>query len=142
MTNKRWSAVLAIGFSMAAGCASGGPKPVRMTTSRDIPAAQGTVVASRTDNDNTKLEVEVRHLAPPERVSPGATTYVVWVRAAGQDTPQNLGALRVDEDLRGTLKTVTPLRSFDVFITAEPSPTTMEPTDDELLTANIERGDG
>jgi len=48
---------------------------------------------------------------------------VVWARADGAGSAQNLGALHVDKDLDGTLKTVTPLRTFDVFITAESSPT-------------------
>lgn len=36
--------------------------------------------------------------------------------------PQNVGALRVDHELRGTLKTLTPLRGLEVFIIAEPEP--------------------
>lgn len=142
MKKRHWSAMAAVGLMMgAAGCAAD-TRTVRMSSSDDTPAAQGTVKASPTKNDNTMLEVEVRHLAPPGRVAPGATTYVVWVRAAGQDTPQNLGALRVDKDLRGSLQSVTPLRSFDVFITAEPSPTTMAPTSDHLLAASIQRRGG
>ncbi len=137
MKITRWTTTIAFGV-IAIGCASGA-RTVRMMTSSEIPAAQGTAKASKTDNDNTILEVEVRHLAPAERMAPGATTYVVWVRAAGQYTPQNLGALRVDKDLRGTLKSVTPLKAFDVFITAEPSPTTMTPTSAHLLTASVRR---
>jgi len=109
-----------------------------MTSSPEIPAAQGTARASSADNGNTTLEVQVWHLAPPEKVAAGATTYVVWARE-DHGAPQNLGALRVDDDLRGTLKTVTPLHSFAVFITAEPSGTTMSPTNGQLFTASIQR---
>ncbi|HEX6315854.1 MAG TPA: hypothetical protein VFZ73_13380 [Gemmatimonadaceae bacterium] len=112
---------------------------MRMTTSPDTPAAQGTAKASGTENDNTLLEVEVRHLASPEKVAAGATTYVVWVRGSGQYNSQNLGALRVDDNLRATLRTVTPLKSFDVFITAEASPTATTPTNAPLLTASFRR---
>jgi hypothetical protein len=110
-----------------------------MVASLDVPAAQGTVKATSTANNNTAIVVEVHHLAPPERVQPGATTYVVWARAPGQDAYQNLGALRVDDSLRGTLKTVTPLRSFDVMITAEASPTVMTPSSRRLLSASVQR---
>lgn len=138
MSTSRWSAIPALAFTLAlAGCGSSS-QTVRMTTSPDIPAAQGTVKTSLTDNDNTAIEVEVHHLAPPERVAAGATTYVVWVRGPDRDAPQNLGALKVDEELRGTFKTVTPLRRFDMFITAESSPTTQRPTNGELFRASIE----
>jgi hypothetical protein len=138
MSTSRWSTIAALASTLAlAGCGSS-TQTVRMSTSPDIPAAQGTVKTSLTDNDNTAIEVEVRHLAPPERVAFGATTYVVWALAPDRDTPQNLGALRVDEKLRGTLKTVTPLRRFEMFITAEQSPTAQMPTNGELFSASIE----
>jgi hypothetical protein len=139
MMKKSLLITIVLGYvAVASGCGSS-PPVVRMVASLDVPAAQGTVKATSTDNNNTAIEVEVHHLAPPERVQPGATTYVVWARATGQDTYQNLGALRVDENLRGTLKTITPLRSFDVMITAEAGPTVMTPTSRRLLSASIER---
>jgi hypothetical protein len=87
------------------------------------PAAMGEVVTGTDANGNTRVSVDVQHLAPADRVAPGATVYVVWVTdvAAGA-TAHNLGALRVDKDLRGKLEAATPLRTFDLTITAEPSP--------------------
>lgn len=144
MKTKQWLAIAAFTLmtstaSTLVGCGASGPRTVVMRTSHDVPGAEGNIKASSTDNDNTLIEVDVRHLASPEKVATGATTYVVWVRAAGAGIPQNLGALQVDGDLRGTLKSVTPLRSFDVFITAEASPTTMAPINKQLLTASISR---
>jgi hypothetical protein len=134
--SKRWSMiVLSI---VLTGCFLSRGQAVRMSTSSEIPAAEGTAKASTTDNGNTILKVEVRHLARPEKVATGATTYVVWAKD-DQGSPQNLGALRVDENLKGTLETVTPLESFHVFITAEPSGTMAEPTSDHLFTATIPR---
>ena len=117
-------------------CASSPPPSVRMVGSNDIPAAEGTVRATPADNGNTALHVEVRHLARPESVSSEATTYVVWVRPSAGGAPQNMGALKVNKDLRGSLNTVTPLRSFDVFITVEGSPTVTSPSRN-LLSASI-----
>lgn len=138
-TRRHWFTTAALGLVLTLAACGSGPPTVRMTTNPSIPGAQGTVKYSVTDNGNTAIELEVRHLAPPEQVEPGATTYVAWARAPGQDTPQNLGALRVDEDLRGTLETVTPMQSFDLYITAESSPTASAPTNRELLTASIQR---
>lgn len=135
MSNRHW---MAIAVLTIAGCTAR-PRAIRMTTSPTIPAAQGKVTASPATNGNTALRIEVHHLAPPERVASGATTYVVWAQARGQGTSQNLGALRVGSDLRGALNTVTPLRSFTMFITAEPSPTTLMPSSSQLLTVSIQR---
>jgi hypothetical protein len=126
-------------FLLAVAACGGEPPTVRMAVANGMPAAEGTVLATRADNDNTAVEVRVRHLASPEKIAPEATTYVVWARPSGAGSPQNLGALKVDKDLQGTLKTVTPLRTFDVFITAEPSPTVRQPSSAHLLTASIER---
>jgi hypothetical protein len=131
------SIAIAIG-AMAAGCATTPSTQVAMSTSEDIPAARGMVTVTPTDNLNTRVEVQVEHLAPPGRVAPGATTYVVWARVPGEDRVQNLGALQVDRNLRGTLETVTPLRNFDVIITAETNATAAEPSK-ELLSVNVQR---
>jgi hypothetical protein len=133
-TTVRSAALLLL--AMAAGCA--GPQ-VRMTVTEQMPAAEGNVKVSEADNENTALEVTVRHLASPEKIAPQATTYVVWARARGADSAQNLGALRVDDDLQGTLETVTPLRTFELFITAEASATSQSPSTPRLLTASVER---
>jgi hypothetical protein len=109
-----------------------------MVSSPDIPAAEGVVRATAGENGNTQLRVFVRHLARPEKVRPDATTYVVWLQPPG-GAPQNMGALAVDEDLRGSLTTVTPLKSFDVFITLERTATVQEPSAENVLSASIAR---
>lgn len=117
----------------------GGPRELQLTSSSDIPAAQSSVKVSTSDNGNTRIDLEVKHLAPPERVNPGATVYVVWARGneAGARS-QNLGALKVDDNLNGTITAVTPLRSFELYITAEPSQMTAIPTGSTLLYTTVE----
>lgn len=123
-------------MALLASCASG-TRTVRMAGSSDVPAAEGTVKASPGENGNTLLQVDVRHLALPGRVLEGATTFVVWALPLGEATPQNIGALQVDKELHGTLKTLTPLRSLQVFITAEPNPATKVPSGPQLLSAVV-----
>ncbi len=101
------------------------------------PAARGAVKTAGTTNENTRVEVKVEHLAPPGKVASGATTYVVWAKPQGSSDAQNIGALRVDDDLKGTLRTVLPYEAFKVFITAEPNAQVTSPTGEELLAANI-----
>lgn len=116
----------------------GGTKDIQLMSSADIPAAQSTVKVSTTDNGNTRIDLAVEHLAAPERVSPGATVYVVWARGSAVETQsQNLGALKVDDDLKGTIVAVTPLHSFELYITAEPSQMTETPTGKTLLYTTV-----
>lgn len=133
---NRLANCLVIGLLAAGAACSSSPPRVQMVSSADVPAARGSIKATRTDNGNTRLEIEVRYLAHPHRVDDGASTYVVWARQLGRD-PQNLGALRVREDLTGSLSVVTPHQFFDVFITAERSASVQAPTGNRLLSASI-----
>ncbi len=124
--------------ALSIACATA--RPQALSVSSVIPGAEGTVRASEAENENTQLDVRVRHLADPGKLSPPATTYVVWTRANSPEAPpQNIGALSVDEDLNGSLSTVTPLRSFELFITTEAAPTATAPTGQRLLWTNINR---
>jgi hypothetical protein len=137
MKAHRFMIVMLIAIGMAAlSCASS--KELRLTTSPDIPGAQGTATISATDDANTKIDLTVEHLASPERVAPDATVYIVWVRGNEPDAqPQSLGALRVDDHLKGRISTMTPLREFELYITAEPSQASTVPTGKTLLSTTV-----
>jgi hypothetical protein len=85
------------------------------------PAAFGEVNIDRDGNGNTRIDLHVEHLAHPADLSPPMDSYVVWIQGAGLP-PENLGELKVGGDLKAGLKTVTPLRDFDIVITAEHDP--------------------
>jgi hypothetical protein len=111
-----------------------------LRTDNRVPAATGRVEAKASPNQNTELKVEVKYLAPPSRVRPGASTYVVWAQGLEPDAlPQNLGALRVNDKLSGTLTTVTPLSTFSLFLTPEESPVVQAPTGEPLMKTLIKR---
>ena len=132
--------IAAAALLAAVGCTkSGTSATAQLSASKEIPAAEGVVEASATDNDNTRLRVEVKHLAPVVKVAPDATTYVVWLQPLGNGRAVNMGALRVDDDLKGSLEATTPMHAFDVYITAEQSPTTMSPKGNRLMEARVER---
>lgn len=105
-----------------------------------IPAASGTVETKTGLNGNMRLKVMVKHLALPSILRPGATTYVVWAKLGAYDAPpQNLGALRVNDDLSGSLETVTPFSVFSIFISPEASPLVQLPTAEPLMMTLINR---
>lgn len=102
------------------------------------PAAEGKIEAKQGDNGNTRVSVEVEHLAPPQDVASGASTYVVWAQPIAGDTqPRNLGALSIDEDRKGELRTLTPLKSFDVMVTPEPNAKVQRPSSEPVLTGRV-----
>lgn len=120
--------------ALLAACA--GSQETPLVGSPAAPAAEGFVTAAPAENGNTRLTVRVKHLAFPERISPGAKVYVVWVQSGG-GPPQNVGALTVNQDLSGRLETVTPLVAFQVFVSAEPFPTTTVPQGPRILTGTV-----
>lgn len=120
----------------AAGCAS---STQLMSADSRVPAAQGEVKAKTEDNGNTHLKVKVKHMAKPNAVEPMAQTYVVWAQdTANTGNVQNLGALQVSDDLEGEIEAITPLKRFDVFITAEPLATAQYPTGVKTLWTTVE----
>jgi hypothetical protein len=125
---------LMLGLALV-GC---GPTPIKLANSPLTPAASGQITTEESGNGNLRLKIEVKHLAPPEKVDPGARIYVVWVEKAGAP-PQNVGALEVDADLTGRLDTVTPFHHFNLMITAEEGPATMSPGGPRVLAASVER---
>ena len=125
---------LAVTFVAAmTGCAN---HEQMMAASGETPAAEGKVTTGEGANDNTTVRVEVKHLAPPSRVAPGATTYVVWIQALGQAI-QNVGALKLNDDLTGRLDFVTPHKIFRVVVTPESQATLPTPSHRAVFTADV-----
>ncbi len=65
--------------------------------------------------------------------------YVVWIEPPGQK-PKNLGQLQVDTNEKAELKTKTPYKRFEVFITAEGGAQVEAPHGAPVLSANVSRG--
>jgi hypothetical protein len=138
MNMLRWSSyAVALTLFGVAGCAQT-KHNIPLDRAQSVPGALGQVKAEKTEQGNTKLAVEVEHLAPPEDLAKGAQVYVVWARKDVKDAkPQNIGALEVGKDRKGKLETVTPLDKFKVSITPESSPTAEKPTHAPIMSADV-----
>ncbi len=115
------------------GCA----KPQPMVSASEVPASQGTVKATVGDNGNTKVSIRVKHLAPPSKIASDAVVYVVWLQPRNA-TKQNIGALVLNDNLEGSLDTVTPHSRFLITVTPEPGGKVAEPTHEPVFTAEVE----
>lgn len=121
--------------TMLAGCSRATVAP--MAHSDQFPAAVGEVKVDQEKNGNSAVKVEVKHLAPTTELKNDTQTYVVWAQDPNGGSPANLGALRVNENREGTLQATTPLKQFDLFITAEPQATVTAPTGVRALWVNV-----
>ena len=132
MKSKIQHGIIALGLGLVvAGCAAGA---MPMGTNPEIPGAMGVAKLHRTNDGNTRITLTVKHLPPAEKVTPASATYVVWTQGLESGAqPQNMGALRVNGNYTGTMDAVTPLQSFELFITAEPAQTASYPTGNHLL---------
>lgn len=138
---RRLIAVL-IASSAMAGCSTlglGGGHGTSLQNAASQPAAEGELKAGATKNDNTSIDLKVKHLAHPEKLQKPGSNYVVWTQRDDKAPPQNIGALQVDKNLTGTLNTETPLHKFDLFITAEPSGQVAQPSGDKQLWTSFSR---
>ena len=141
--SKRLAFLFAVALCAApAACGKTAPVakvPVSLEASERVPGAMGTVDTMDGGNGNTHVTVRVKHVAAPQKLNSGATTYVVWVRpVAANGKVQSLGALKVDADESGSLDAVTALDSFEVFITPEASTAVQTPTGERILTGRVD----
>jgi len=110
----------------------------QLTPSPGAGLAAGVVDVGGDRNGNTTLAVHVEHLARAAELAPEKETYVVWVEAPNRP-PENIGELKVDENLEGNFSSVTVLRHFQLVITAEDNPRAASPTGPVVLSTNIDR---
>lgn len=109
----------------------------KLEATQVVPSASAEVKVKGKENGNSQIVVEAKHLAQPQRIAPDRHAYVVWVQPVqGDARPQNVGVLRVGNDLEGKLETKVPYDEFNVFITAEPTGTVTSPSGEKILISN------
>ena len=101
------------------------------------PAATGMVNHSTDRNGNTEVILKVEQLARPQSLTPAKSHYIVWVQSSGAPAT-NVGELRVNDDLAGSLKFTTPYRSFQMRVTAEDSEMATQASSVEVLRGNVQ----
>ena len=110
---------------------------VRMIADPTVPAATGKAHLDKDRNGNLQLKLEVEHLAKPGALTPAKQNYVVWIQPRGKDV-QNMGALKVNDNLKGSFEGTVPREDFEVFITAEDNATAEMPSGPKLLRAEVQ----
>jgi hypothetical protein len=127
-------------FLFAALTACGGPLKYQIHGSAKAPDADAKIVADvQKEAGLTKLKINGEHMAPPDRLVPGASTYVVWARKDDGDKWQRVGALKYDEGSRvGSIEEASvPLLSFDLEVSIEKGATPESPSSDVVLSQRV-----
>jgi len=133
---KRWGVGGALIGTLALGGVSCGHEQTwTMATSDKTPAAVGKVKVKSEKDGNTKVKVEVAHLAQPAPTF-DATTYVVWLKPA-DGRAQNVGVLSVNKKLEGSLETKTAFKDFSVIVTAEKDANVTTPTGQSVMDTKV-----
>jgi hypothetical protein len=128
--------LVAVVSLLAAAC---GPSKVPVQVAPEQPAARADLRVGADSNDNTTIDLRVRHLADPARLSPPRSIYMVWLRPQGGETTEPLGQLQVDKNLDGRLRAVTPYREFELLVSAEDDIEAFSPSHQIALRTSVNR---
>jgi hypothetical protein len=108
-----------------------------MATAENASAAVGKVQVANQKDGNTKVKVEVDHLAPPAVLTDQTSAaYVVWIKPA-TGAAQNVGVLQVGSSRKGELETKTPFKTFTVMVTLEKSASVTVPTGETMMDTHV-----
>jgi len=124
--------ILAVAL-LGSGCA----KKVRFKALPLAGRGAAAAVVNLTYDRNNILEVKLSNVPDPAAIKAGYTRYVLWAMTADRQHAVNIGQLRVDEKKNAAIKTLTPLRTFILFITAEPAGDAMTPGPDTVFEAPL-----
>jgi len=108
--------------------------------SAKAPEADAKITADvDTGTSITKLSVKAEHLAPPDRLNQGGTTFVAWACKSGNSNCTRIGALKYDaEGRKGDLTEVTvPMTKFDLVISVESMPDPQAPSSVVVISQTI-----
>ncbi|SDC83427.1 hypothetical protein [Williamwhitmania taraxaci] len=95
-------------------CASTAKFPVSSVT----PAAVITAEMKQDKNKNYVIEVTAKNMASADRLNPPKNNYIVWIVTENNGTV-NIGQLINKNAKKSYLKTTTPFKVSEIFITAE-----------------------
>jgi hypothetical protein len=107
-------------------------------TSTIAPAATGQVKIKKDKNNNYRIDVSLRNLAPSGKLTPPRETYIVWAETQSNGV-KNIGQLNTSsglfsKNLKASLKAHLPFKTNNIFITAEDNQNVQYPGNMLILT--------
>lgn len=135
MTRSLISACTALLFLVACG----GPLKYDVRSTPKAPGADAKLIATVHEAQHqTEVELEVKNLPPPDRITEGATDYVAWSRKNTSAQWTRLGSLKYESsDRGGMMKGSVPETSFDFALTAEKAALAASPSSDVVFEQRV-----
>jgi len=124
---------VAIAFCLTLVLVSCGTSKMMFENSSVVPAATGEVKVKKDKNENYAIDVSVKNLAPPQKLSPSKDLYMVWMED-GKNPVQKLGRIDPSSSLKGSLTALATVKPTKLFITAEDNAEVTYPTGEVVLT--------
>lgn len=103
------------------------------------PASAGTAEIRMTavEAGNGQVTLQFEHLAPPKKIDPSLTAYVIWTQIGGNN-PTKLGVLDYDIKKRSGKLTATYVGTrIKIIVTLEKDPSTPAPTGPRILDVDL-----
>jgi hypothetical protein len=125
----RWITLVTICLLVSASCAT------REVVFQDSPLQPAAVVRAKVRldrNENSLIDLELKHVAPAAKLWPPRAVYMVWAESSEGRLFQ-LGQLRVNEKREGYFQGTTALERFRLIITAEDDAQPAEPSQPYML---------
>ncbi len=91
---------------------------VKFPSSNSLPAADVKAKIKKDENNIYEIRLNANHLADPERLNPEKKRYIVWLMDVDGNN-HKIGELDPDRSKQAELKTMTPHKPVQLFITAE-----------------------
>lgn len=97
-----------------------------------VPAASGTVKISKDKNKNYSIQIAIKNLAGPERLTPPKSNYVIWMLDA-DNMYKNIGQINISKSLSANFETVSSFLPSKIMITAEDDANVLYPSNSEIV---------
>jgi hypothetical protein len=110
----------------------------KFPTSSIVPAAEIVAKMKQDKNKNYAIEIIAKNLASSDRLSPPKNNYSVWIVTEKNET-KNLGQLNNKNAKKAVLKTTTPFKVVEIFITTEDQGDASYPSGDEISRVTINK---
>jgi hypothetical protein len=135
MTLTRLLSATVLGLCLLSGCGGG---TVNFTGNDRAIGADGEARWEEIAGGAILVELEMKHLPPPARISGGLTTYVVWFAPTGSQ-PTRSGTLEYDEgDRTGRMSATNATKQFQVIVSAERNLQAVSPGDYVVARFNVD----
>lgn len=124
--------------SLPLAACGGGPRNYTLRGTQRDPGSDARLSVETLDGGNHLITLTATNVTPPDRIGTGNTVYLVWIRTPNGQA-QMESQLAYQPDQRTGRATITsPQRRFTLIVTAERDATVATPSDNVVLSQEVQ----